>query len=71
MLFGTTTPVHFQAILDGATGTIELVWAPTQAALGDSATIGIEDQAGANATQHSFNMAGSITAGSSRLFTPM
>lgn len=70
-LYGSTTAVHMQAILDGATGTIELVWASTQAALGDSATIGIEDQAGANATQHSFDMPAAITAGSSRIFTPM
>jgi hypothetical protein len=71
VLFGTTTQVQTQAILDGATGTIELVWGPNQAALGDSATIGVEDPAGANATQHSFNTAASITAGSSRLLTPM
>ena len=71
VLFNTATQVQCQAILDGATGTVELVWAPTQGALGDSATIGVEDPAGANATQHSFNTAGSITAGSSRLFTPM
>ena len=70
-LFGSTTAIHMQAILDGAAGTIELVWASTQAALGDSATVGIEDQAGANATQHSFNTGAAITAGSSRIFTPM
>ncbi|MBV8763030.1 MAG: hypothetical protein JO257_37435, partial [Deltaproteobacteria bacterium] len=70
-LFGSTTGVHMQAILDAATGKIELVWAATQAALGNSATIGLEDQAGANATQHSFDTGASITAGSSRIFTPM
>lgn len=71
VLYGTTTGVHMQAILDGATNTVELVWASTQAALGDSATIGLEDQAGANATQHSFNTGASVTPGSSRIFTPM
>jgi hypothetical protein len=71
VLFNTTTQVQFQAILDGATGTVELVWAAAQGALGDSATIGVEDPVGANATQHSYDMPGAITAGSSRLLTPM
>ena len=70
-LFGQATAVHFQAILDGAAGTVELVWASTQAATGDSATVGLEDPAGANAAQHSFNTAGAITPGDARLFTPM
>jgi hypothetical protein len=70
-LFGSTTAVHTQAILDGAAATVELVWAATQGATGDSATIGLEDPAGANATQHSFNTAGAITPGTSSLFTPM
>jgi hypothetical protein len=71
VLFGSSTAVHFQAILDGATSTVEVVYAANQAALGDSATIGVEDQAGAHATQHSFNTAGSIAPGDARLFTPM
>lgn len=70
-LLGQATAVHAQAILDGATGTIELVYAATQAATGDSATIGLEDPAGANAALHSFNTAAAITPGQSRLFTPM
>jgi hypothetical protein len=71
VLFGTTTAVHVQAILDASTNTIELVYATNTAALGDSATIGVEDQAGAHATQHSFNTAGAIAPGDARLYTPM
>jgi hypothetical protein len=71
VLYGTTTEVHFQAILDGSTNTVEFVYATNQAALGDSATIGVEDAAGTNATQHSFNTAGSIAPGDARLFTPI
>ncbi len=71
VLYSTTTEVHFQAILDAATNTVEFVYSTNQAALGDSATIGIEDPAGTSATQHSFNTAGSIAPGDARLFTPM
>jgi hypothetical protein len=71
VLYNTTTEVHFQAILDAATNTVEFVYATNQAALGDSATIGVEDPAGANATLHSFNTAGSIAPGDATMFTPM
>jgi hypothetical protein len=71
VLFGTTTAVHVQAILDGSTNSVELVYATNTAALGDSATIGLEDQAGAHATQHSFDTANAIAPGDARLFTPM
>ena len=71
VLYNTTTAMHFQAILDATTGTITFAYASNHAALGDSATIGVEDQAGAHATQHSFNTAGSIAPGDARLFTPM
>ena len=71
VLYGTTTAVHFQAILDATTGTITFAYASNHAALGDGATIGVEDQAGTHATQHSFNTAGSIAPGDARLFTPM
>lgn len=71
VLYNTSTEVHFQAILDAATSTIEFVYATNQAGLGDSATIGVEDQAGAHATLHSFDTPNAIAAGEARLFTPM
>jgi hypothetical protein len=63
--------VHTQAILDGSNSAITFLWSSAQAALGDKTTIGIEDPAGANAKVHSYNTAGSITAGSGKTYTPM
>lgn len=59
--------VRFQAILDGATDTIELVYDTTHAADGATATIGLENQIGGAASKVGFNTAGTATA---TLFTP-
>jgi hypothetical protein len=69
-VYGTTTAVRFQAILDGSDGSVELVWDSTHAASSATATIGIEDQSGGRASKVSFNSAGAFTPGSSMKLTP-
>ena len=59
--------VAMQVILDGANDTIEFVYATTHTATGSSATIGLENQTGTEASKISFNAA---IAGPNRLFTP-
>jgi hypothetical protein len=69
-----TVAVDFQAQLNttpgAANGTIELVYGPGQEALGDSATVGIEDFAGSAATQIEANTPGSIAPSESFTLTP-
>ena len=68
-LFFVGTPVAFQAILDGSDGSIEYVYDASQAALGDGATIGVENATGDEATQLGFNKANAIAPASSKKFT--
>jgi hypothetical protein len=68
--FSTGAVVATQAILTAATGTIELVWDASQTDTGGDATIGVEDYAGAMATQLGFDEPAQITPGSSQLLTP-
>ncbi len=68
--FGSGAVVATQAILTAATGTIELVWDASQTDTGGDATIGVEDYAGATATQVGFDEPAQITPGSSQLLTP-
>lgn len=63
--------VHVQVFLDAADDSIAIRWSSAQTASGASATIGVEDPAGAHATRHSFDTAGAITAGSGVRYTPM
>jgi hypothetical protein len=63
--------VETQAILDGATGKIELVWGPSHAATGGAATVGIEDQAGGIANKLGFDTAGVTSPGTAAVLTPM
>jgi hypothetical protein len=65
--WNTTTTVQFQAILDGANNTIELVYGGSQMATGDSATIGIENQVGSAGSKVGFNTASTATG---TVFTP-
>jgi hypothetical protein len=67
----TNKVVHAQAILDGSDNSIRFLWATDETALGDFATIGIEDQAGINATVISNGNANAITAGTGKKLTPM
>jgi hypothetical protein len=67
IVFGGTTAVLFQAILDGANDTIEFVYDSTHAANGSGATIGIENQVGGAASKVGFNTANSVAP---TLFTP-
>ena len=69
-LFASTTTVSFQMILDGSNDTIELVYGPAQVPTGQSATIGIEDQAGTAANLIGFNVANTIMPGVTHRFTP-
>ncbi len=62
--------VAAQAILTAATGTIELVWDASQTDTGGDATIGVEDYAGATASQLGFDEPAQVTPGSSQLLTP-
>jgi hypothetical protein len=57
VLYSTSTSVQFQTILDGSNSTIEFVYGPNQ---GDnsSATVGVEDAAGAYGVQYEYNSAG-------------
>jgi hypothetical protein len=57
VLYATSTSVQFQTILDGSNSTIEFVYGPNQ---GDnsSATVGVEDAAGAYGVQYEYNSAG-------------
>jgi hypothetical protein len=63
--------VETQAILDGATGSIELVWGPNHAPNGAEATVGIEDQVGLAASKIGYNTAGAAAAGTTVVLTPM
>jgi hypothetical protein len=54
-LFGPGTPVEFQAVLDPTDDSIELVWGPGHQANGASATIGVQDPTGDQATVISHN----------------
>ncbi|MEO8705129.1 MAG: hypothetical protein ABI867_34060 [Kofleriaceae bacterium] len=62
--------VTFQAIVDGATSTIEFVYASTQVSTGEIATVGVENQIGTAANKIGRNAAGIITPGASKLLTP-
>jgi hypothetical protein len=74
--FGAGPTVQFQAILDGATGSIELVYGPNQQAVGldgsgfggTGATAGVQDLTGTQATQTGFDSA-FVTPSSSKLLT--
>ncbi len=66
-LFFVGTPVVFQAILDGATSTIEFVYGPSHVATGDGATIGLENVNGTRAKKLGFNTADTAN---NTLFTP-
>ena len=66
-----TQLVSAQAILDGSNDTIEFVYGPTQNQTGQSGTVGIENQVGGAASHVGTNTAGTITVGTSILFTPM
>lgn len=69
-----TVRVRTQAIFDGADDSIELVWDPNAAtgheALGDLATIGIEDTTGTLAQLFGFDTPGAIVLGMNRKLTP-
>jgi hypothetical protein len=67
----STAVVQFQAILDGATDRIELVWGPGHVPTGVGATVGIEDQVGATAHQVGFDTSGCAPAGTSIVLAPM
>lgn len=60
-------PVVFQAILDGATGTIEFVYGPSHVENGSGATIGLENDTGTEAAKVGFNTANTAH---NTLFTP-
>jgi hypothetical protein len=66
----TTTAIQFQAILDPTDNSIEFVYGSGQQANGSSATVGVEDQAGAYAVQYEFNSAATINPNSSIKLTP-
>ncbi len=71
-LFASSTAVvQFQAILDGAARTVELVWGPSHVPTGAGATVGIEDQVAASASQVGFDTAGCAPAGTSIVLAPM
>lgn len=63
--------VQAQAILDGATSTIEFVYGPDHEPTGNSATIGVEDTLGSTAYKVGYNQADVIAPGTSKLLTPM
>lgn len=63
--------VETQAILDATDKSITFLWGATETALGDRATIGIEDQVGGSAKVIGNSAANSITAGSGKKLTPM
>ena len=71
--FSTGASVAMQAKLNGTNGRITFVYdsAANMTDDGSDATVGVEDFGGANASKVEYNTAGSITAGSSTLFTPM
>ena len=62
--------VEVQAILDGATSTIELVYGPNHEVTGTSATIGIENLLGTIAHKVGYNQA-VVAPSTSKLLTPM
>lgn len=64
------TLIQFQAILDPSDNSMEFVYGPSQQPDGVSATVGVEDQAGAYAVQYESNTAGTITPNSSKKLTP-
>jgi len=66
----STLLTHFDAGNPGSDDTIEFVWGPNQAALGDSATIGVENAAGDKSKVIAVNQAAAITAASSKKLTP-
>lgn len=75
-VFGVGTQVQAQAILDGATNTIDFVYGPQQLATGKNtgggdqgATIGLEDPAGLRGTQLGFEQ-GVVGPSSATKFTP-
>lgn len=68
-VFFASTTVQFQAILDGATDTIEFVYGPNMQATGSTSTVGVENVAGTSAVKIGFNTA-VITPNSSKLLTP-
>jgi hypothetical protein len=72
-LAATSPPAHVetQAILDGATGKIELLWGPSHAPTGGDATVGIEDQAGGTANRLGFNTTGVTNPATAVVLTPM
>jgi hypothetical protein len=70
VLFGTTTKVEFQIIMNPTADTVELVYGANQQQTGDDATIGIENQIGSVASQVGFLQSGVITVPGSKLFTP-
>lgn len=67
----SSTVVELQAILDGATDRIELVWGPGHVPTGAGATVGIEDQVGGTAHQVGFDTPGGAPAGTSIVLAPM
>lgn len=70
-LYTSPSPaVAFQLILDPTNDSMEFVYSPTHVPTGGAATIGIEDQAGANAQKIGFDTANVITPGMSKLLTP-
>lgn len=66
--FGGGAPVQFQAILNAADGSIEIVWSPNQVADGSAATAGVQDLTGTQATQIGFDSA-FIVPNTSKLLT--
>jgi hypothetical protein len=65
-----TELVQFQAILDGATSTVEFVWGSGHVPTGDTATVGLEIQDGTAARKLGFNTANVTVPGTSVLLTP-
>ena len=69
--FADGAVVAFQAILDSADDSIELVYDTTHVPTGGAATIGIENAAGTIASKIGFNTAAVITPGAAKKLTPM
>jgi hypothetical protein len=67
-----TQTVQFQAILDGTNQQLELVWGPNHkpANAGDSATVGLENQGGTDASKISFNQPNATPASTAVRFIP-
>ena len=66
----STTAIQLQAILDPADSSIEFVYGAGHQATGSSATVGVEDLAGAYGVQYEYNSAGSVTPSSSIKLPP-